>query len=150
MEIGDAGAARLAEAVIRYREEVLAITQGEAAKRGGISVDRWQAVERGQTPRYTGRIIKGIETGLGLGLGAVRRLLDDGEAFPPPSERPERLPIGLDIHTASDTEIRALLEQVQAHRPHLMADVVAAIIQARPDISATESGPDRGSADTVG
>lgn len=72
---------RLARAVIDRRME-LDLTQIHVAQRGGLSLDRVSAIERGEARNLRPRTIKALEAGLDWENGSVRAVLDGGAPTP--------------------------------------------------------------------
>lgn len=75
----------LGETVLERRQD-LRLSKEEAARRGGMSVKTWTAVETGEKVRDT--TYAGVEDALEWKRGSISAVLDGGDAIPlePPAE----------------------------------------------------------------
>lgn len=106
---------RLASAVRKRRDEQ-GWTQLDVATRGGLSIDRIQAIEGVRTDSYAARTLAKLDRGLGWQTGSSRALVDVGAEPMPADDQPaEREPSALDMQA----ELRARLERIAANPDRL-------------------------------
>jgi transcriptional regulator with XRE-family HTH domain len=116
---------RLATAVKARREE-RGWTQLEVATRGGLSIDRIQAIESVRTNRYSPRTLTKLERGLDWELGSCQSILAGGE--PTPTEGPKPDPTD---RAVSWDELLELIQHAKANDDQLIYDALMAVKRLR-------------------
>lgn len=125
---------RLAAAV-RARRDERGWTQLDVATRGGVSIDRIQAIEGVRTDRYSPRTLTKLERGLDWELGSCRATLEGGD--PTPTEGPQ--PDPSDRHVSWD-ELLDLIEHAKADDDQLIYDALMAVKRLRDARNARPQG----------